>query len=753
MTHHFEGVIGRDWRTSTPWWPPVPTPPENAPNVVLLVLDDVGFAQLGCYGSDIATPNIDRFAREGVQLGNFHTTALCSPTRACLLTGKNHHRNGMGRISDLAVGYPGYWGRIPAENTFLSEALRNRGYATYAVGKWHLTPEDETNMAASRATWPLARGFDRWYGFHGGETHQFVPTLYHDNHSVLPPRSVDEGYHLSEDLADRAIEYVSDLRAVDPERPFFLYLCTGACHSPHHAPPEWIDRYRGQFDAGWDEWREATFARQVAAGVIPAGTKLSERPSWVPAWDSLEPEDRKVAARFMECFAGFLSYTDDQLGRVFEFLATTGDLGHTMVIVVSDNGASAEGGARGSINDARMWNGAPAGRRELRTRVGEIGGPTAHNNYPWGWTMAGNTPFRRWKREVHEGGIADPCIVWWPQHVSPGRVRRQFAHAIDIMPTVLDLLGIDAPNDLDGTSLATVLHSELASETHETQYFEMLGSRGIYHQGWKAVTFHPLGALYDDGLDPDAPFDDDVWELYHVADDISETHDLAEAEPARLADMVALWWREAERNDVLPLDNRPLAAILSPRHEARQRERHRYFPRSAPVPETVAANVRNRTHTITADVHVDDGVTPNGVLLALGSVLGGFSLYLLNGRLRYVHNLYGKEQHRVTSEHVIAPGDHRLQLVYTKTANFAGTAELRVDGEVVGKGDIPHFTPVRFSIAGAGLTCGYEVGPAISDEYVAPFECNVSIRDVIVDVSGEPHRDPDAEFEAIMSEQ
>src|SRR5262245_6899712 len=338
MTQHFEGVIGRDWRTSTPWWPPEATPPENAPTVVLLVLDDVGFAQLGCYGSDIATPNIDRFAREGVQLGNFHTTALCSPTRACLLTGRNHHRNGMGRISDLAVGYPGYWGRIPAENTFLSEVLRNHGYATYAVGKWHLTPEDETNMGGSRATWPLARGFDRWYGFHGGETHQFVPTLYHDNHSVLPPRSVDEGYHLSADLADRAIEYVGDLRAVDADRPFFLYLATGACHSPHHAPPEWIDRYRGQFDAGWDAWREATFARQLALGVVPEGTTLPERPPWVPAWESLDPEDRAVAARFMECFAGFLSYTDDQIGRVFEFLQETGDLDHTIVVVVSDNG-------------------------------------------------------------------------------------------------------------------------------------------------------------------------------------------------------------------------------------------------------------------------------------------------------------------------------------------------------------------------------------------------------------------------------
>ncbi len=287
----FQGKIGNDWRDSEPWWPPTPTPPENAPNVVLVVLDDVGFAQLGCYGSDIETPAIDRVAADGIRLTNFHTTALCSPTRACLLTGRNHHRSGMGRVADLATGFPGYWGRPPRENGFISEILRANGYATYAVGKWHLSPEEETNMAASRATWPLGRGFDRWYGFHGGETHQFVPGLYHDNHCVRPPRSIEEGYHLSADLADRAIEFLGDLRAVDDTLPFFLYLATGACHSPHHAPAEWIERYKGHFAQGWDKWREATFARQLATGVIPEGTVLSPRPAWVPSWDSLDAHE------------------------------------------------------------------------------------------------------------------------------------------------------------------------------------------------------------------------------------------------------------------------------------------------------------------------------------------------------------------------------------------------------------------------------------------------------------------------------
>jgi arylsulfatase len=759
----FQGVIGRDWRDSTPWWPPEPRPPDGAPNVLLVVLDDVGFAQLGCYGSDIATPNIDRLADGGVRLANFHTTALCSPTRACLLTGRNHHSNGMGRIADLAVGFPGYTGRIPHENGFLGEMLREAGYATYAVGKWHLTPDDETHMGAPRTSWPLARGFDRWYGFHGGETHQFVPLLFADNHGVRPPRTPEEGYHLSEDLADRAIEFVGDLRAVDDRQPFFLYFCTGACHSPHHAPREWIERYAGHFDDGWDAWRERTFARQLERGVVPPGTRLSPRPSWVPAWETLGAEDRRVAARFMECFAGFLSHADAQIGRVLSFLEQTGDLDNTLVILVSDNGASAEGGEKGSINDARLWNGLAAGRRELRARIDELGTPSAHNNYPWGWTMAGNTPFKRWKREVHEGGVADPCIVHWPEGLrARGEVRHQFAHAIDVVPTVLELIGLEPPASLqgrdqspiEGTSFAYCLDDGAAPERHETQYFEMLGSRAIYHRGWKAVTFKPMAAMYADGLDPDAPFDDDVWELYDKTVDLSETNDLAAAEPERLAALIDLWWEEARKYQVLPLDNRPLAALMNPRPNPRtERTRFVYYPNGGVVPEPVAVNVRDRSHTITAEVTVPTGVTPSGVLVALGSVLGGWTLYLLDGRLRYVHNLVGKEQHLVGSDVVVGAGSHTLAMRYERTAPFAGDVTLHVDGDVVATGSVPFFTPARFSITGSGLTCGYEVGPAISREYSAPFRCDATIHRVTVDVEGAAHRDPQSEFEALMSEQ
>jgi arylsulfatase A-like enzyme len=766
MAQHFEGVIGRDWRDSTPWWPAEPLPPSGAPNVLLIVLDDVGYAQLGCYGSDISTPTIDGLAAEGLRLANFHTTALCSPTRACLLTGRNHHRNGMGRVADLAMGYPGYWGLIPRENGFLSEILRAHGYATYAVGKWHLTPDDEVSMAASRASWPLGRGFDRWYGFHGGETHQFAPALYHDNHAVLAPGSYEDGYHLSADLADRAIEFLSDLRAVDEEQPFFCYLATGACHSPHHAPAEWIERYRGQFDAGWDAWRDATFARQLESGLLPQGTTLSPRPSWVPAWDELALEDQAVAARFMECFAAYLSYTDAQLGRVIEYLRESGDLDNTVVMLCSDNGASSEGGARGSINDVRSYNGAATGRRELRARIDELGGPTTHNNYPWGWTMAGNTPFKRWKREVHEGGVADPCIVRLPPAArtaaAPGGICHQFAHAIDVLPTVLELVGIDAPpavaglsqSSIDGTSFGYALADAETPGRHDTQYFEMLGSRAIYHQGWKAVTFHALGNMYDDGLDANAPFDDDIWELYNVANDLSETEDLAAKEPERLAAMVELWWEEARRNDVLPLDNRPLEAILHPRPRRRgARRRYVYRPFGAPVPEASAVHLPNREHTITAAVDIATEGISEGILLAMGSALGGFSFYLRDGRLRYVHNLYSKERHVIGSSETVAPGTHELAYSYSKAKGFSGTGRLLVDGRVVGEGEIPLFTPMSFSGTGGGLTCGYEMGPAVGDDYVAPFRCTAVIRQVVVEVSGEHERDPMAVFQAIMSEQ
>jgi len=760
----FGGRIGQDWRDSEPWWPPVPQPPPGAPNIILVVLDDVGYAQLGCYGSDIETPILDDLAARGIRLANFHTTSLCSPTRACLLTGRNHHRSGMGRVAELAVGFPGYWGTPPKENGYLSEILQAEGYATYAVGKWHLTPEDETNMASSRATWPLSRGFERWYGFHGGETNQFAPALYNDSHSVTPPMPAPEGYHLTDDLADHAIEFLSDLRAVDADKPFFLYFATGACHSPHQPPERWRAHYRGRFDLGWDAWRDAAFARQLAAGLLPSTTKLSARPAWVPAWDSLSERDKQVAARFMECFAGFLSHTDEQIGRLLSFLDDLGERDNTIVVVVSDNGASAEGGATGSINDVRMMNLDPASNDEMYERIDEIGGPLTHNNYPWGWTMAGNTPFRRWKREVHEGGIADPCIVAWPaREFDRGGIRLQFTHAIDVLPTLAELAGIALParignivqSPIDGQSFAYLLGAggESARERHETQYSEMFGSRAIYHKGWKAVTFHPIGPLYDD-QNPNDPFDEDVWELYDVRTDLSETDDLAERHPDLLSELVELWWQEARRNQVLPLDNRVLWALVHPKPDHRRpRELFRYFQSRAQVPEVAAANVRDRSHALIVDVVVPEQGIADGVLLALGSALGGFSLHILEGKIRYVHNLYGKERHTVASAELITAGEHRIEFVFTKDDSLGGEGVLSCDGREVARAAIPRFTPSGFNGVGVGVTCGYEWGPAIGVGYEAPFRFAGLIRKAQIETRGPVVRDPLAELEAILAEQ
>ena len=750
----FGGVIGRYHWESKPWWPPRRRAPAGAPNVLLVVLDDVGFAQLGCFGSDISTPALDRLAAGGLRYTNFHTTALCSPTRACLLTGRNHHTNGMGRVIELATGFPGYNAQLPRANGLLSEMLVPHGWAAHAVGKWHLTPEDECHLAAPRARWPLGRGFERFYGFFGGETHQFVPALVHDNHQALPPRTAEDGYHLTEDLVDHAVEFLADLRAIDADKPFFLYLCPAACHSPHHAPPAWIERYRGHFDRGWDAWREETLARQLAAGLLPPATRLSPRPDWVPVWDTLSSDERRLYARYMEAFAGFLSHADHHLGRLLGFLEETGDLDRTLLLVLSDNGASSEGGPTGSVNDARPWNLAPRPLEEAMARIDEIGGARCHNNYPWGWTVAGNTPFKRWKREVHEGGVADPLIVHWPAGIrARGEVRRQYVHAIDVAPTVLELLGIDAPaaidgvaqRPLEGVSFAHSLDAPGAPSRHETQYYEMFGCRALYHRGWKAVTYRPM-------MHPGS-YDDDRWELYHVDEDPSECRDLAAEHPERLRELVDRWWTEAAKYQVLPLDDRPFSPLVFERPPAvPPRARYTYYPQGAAVPEPVAVNVRNRSHTVCAAVDIPaDGA--EGVLVAQGSLLGGWSLYVKDGRLCYAHNFVGLEEHRVRSDVALAPGARVLELRFTKTAEHQGTAELVVDGAVVGRGEVPRFTTTRFSITGAGLTCGRGSGLAVTDDYRGAFPFTGRIERVVVEVAGEPFRDAEGEAEVAIGTQ
>jgi arylsulfatase len=541
---------------------------------------------------------------------------------------------------------------------------------------------------------------------------------------------------------------------VDAEKPFFLYFCPGACHSPHQPPPAYLEAYRGAFDEGWDVARERTFARQLAEGLLPSHTELSPRPDWVPAWDELSADDQRLFARYMEAFAGFLTHTDAQVGRLLDALRETGDFDDTLVMVLSDNGASSEGGATGSLNDVRLWNGARTTRDEALARIDEIGGPFCHNNYPWGWTVAGNTPFRRWKREVHEGGVADPLIVSWPAgFAARGEVRSQYVHAVDVAPTLLDVAGVAEPavvagvpqRPMDGRSFAGTFADAAAPPPRTRQYYEMFGCRALYDDGWKAVTYHPIQSD-DPGL-PDA-----TWELYDLRADPSECHDLAEAEPERLAALVELWWREAERNQVLPLDNRPFSAFVTERPSyLPERSRYAYYPARVSVPEPAAVNVRNRNHRITAHVTVDGPC--EGVLLAQGSRLGGWSLFVQDGRLRYVHNYVGLRETLIEGPVALAPGEHTLGFAFDRTADHAGTGTLLVDGAAVASGRVTAFTPVRFSLLGAGLSCGRDVGLPVSSSYDDEFPFTGGLSRVVVEVDSEPWVDPEEEAAAVIAAQ
>jgi arylsulfatase A-like enzyme len=535
--------IGRTAEESQPWWPELPRPRDGAPNVVVILFDDTGFSHFGCYGSTIDTPNIDRLAAGGLRYTNFHTTALCSPTRAALLTGRNHHSVGMRGLANWNTGFPNCTGGVAKSAATLAEMIRPQGYSTFAVGKWHLTPMEETSAAGPFDQWPLARGFDRYYGFLQGETDQFAPELYCDNHPIDQPRTADEGYHLTEDLVDQAIGMIRSQKSAVPERPFFLYLCFGATHAPHQPPKAFLDKYKGRFDEGWDATRQRWFERQKALGIIPADTELAPRNPGVDAWDSLPAEQQTLALRLQEAFAGFLDHTDSQVGRLMAFLEQIGERDNTVTMLMSDNGASQEGGAIGVIDTFKYFNGIPETLEESMARLDEIGGPKSNTNYPWGWAQVGNTPGKRYKQNTHGGGIRDPLIVNWPAGIhDAGGIRTQFHHVTDITPTLLEIVGVHPPELLNGVAQMPV-HGESLAYTFDagnrelptrkqSQYFEMYGSRAIFSGGWKAVTFHK----------PGTPFDDDRWELYHLDSDFSECRDLAKEQPDRLAKMIELWW-------------------------------------------------------------------------------------------------------------------------------------------------------------------------------------------------------------------
>ncbi|MEX0800839.1 MAG: arylsulfatase [Dehalococcoidia bacterium] len=766
MPQQFKGVIGRYASESTPWWPEPVRAREGSPNIVYIVLDDVGYGQLSCYGGLCETPNLDRLASNGIRYSNFHTTALCSPTRACLLTGRNHHSNGMASIVEVASGFPGYTAEIPFENGFLPEMLTPLGYAAYAVGKWHLTPHPEMNMAARKDRWPLGRGFERYYGFMGGDTNHWEPELVYDNHQIEPPRTPEDGYHLTEDLAGKAMEFVTDLKNVAPDKPFFLYFCTGAGHAPHHAPREWIEKYRGKFDMGWDRAREMVFERQKEMGVLPPDTELTLRPHWIQPWDELSGDEKRLYSRMMEVYAGFMSHTDHHIGRLIDFLESIGELDNTLIVAISDNGASAEGGPHGSLNEAMFFNRVPETVEDNLARMDELGSPSTFNHYPFGWAWAGNTPFQRWKREVHEGGVADPCIVHWPKGIEArGEVRQQYVHAIDITPTVLDILGVEPPQQirgvsqspLHGASFAGTLSDPAASSARRTQYYEMLGNRAIYHQGWKAVTYHGTeGMIYDGVTDPYKSFEDDEWELYHVDQDFSEANDLAREHPEKLRELQELWWIEAARYNVLPINARTLGRLAGRPHIGGKRHRFVYYAGGAAIEMAAAANTKNRHHSITAEVVIPEAGA-EGILLATGGRFGGFALYVKDGRLCYAYNFLGSKTFHVVSGDPIPAGPHTLALSFQKTGpgmlGAGGIARLYLDGQLSGEGEVSRTIPFFAGLA-ERLHCGRQEGSPVCEHYEPPFEFTGTLKRVVVDVSGhEPPRDLEQEAEIGLARQ
>lgn len=683
----FGGTIGTTYRDSQPWWPEV-ADTRGRPNVVFVVVDDMGFGSLGCYGSEISTPAIDALAHRGARFTNFHATALCSPTRASLLTGRNCHAVGMAYLSHVDDGYPGYRGRISHNAATIAETLVDNGYNTMAVGKWHLAPIDQTSAAGPYDQWPLGRGFERYYGFLEALTDQHHPELFYDNHPVDPPRTPEEGYHLTEDLVDKSLEFVRDQTSVSPEKPFFLYFALGATHTPFQAPEDYIAKYRGRYDAGWDVIREERFRRQVEMGLIPADTILPERNADVVAWDSLDPEAQRAYAKFQEVYAGFLEHTDAEVDRLLSGLDRLGRLDNTIVVLLSDNGASQEGGQHGVLNTTHYENGHLPGRDEVVKRMDEIDGRTAHVNYPLGWAQAANTPLRRYKQNTHAGGIRTSMIMSVPDPLpgstAKGEIRDHFQHVTDIVPTVLDLVGVAAPTTrrgipqlpYNGQSMIDMLAEPETAPRERTQYFETVGHRAIWKDGWKAVAFHQGGT----------PFETDRWELYWSEGDFSESTDLAEQQPDVLADLVAAWWEQAELNQVLPMDDRGFAersnARFSP-HSPRTRQEFTYYKGMAHLGNGAAAPVAGRSFAISSTVRRPSG-TEDGVLLAHGSWNSGYAVMIEDGRLVFDYNYYGDHQ-VVRSDEPLGAGESAVEVRCERVPDStAAEVSLFVDGGAAG---------------------------------------------------------------------
>jgi arylsulfatase A-like enzyme len=726
----FGGSIGRTYQDSVPWWPDPPAG-LGGPNVVMIVLDDTGFAHLGCYGSELATPNIDRLAAGGLRYTNFHTTALCSPSRAALLTGRNPHAVGMRGISNWDTGFPHMRGGISPRAATVAELLRQHGYATYAAGKWHLAPMEECSAAGPHHNWPLQKGFDRFYGFLQGETDQFYPELTRDNGHIDPPGGPADGYHLSQDIVDNATGWIGDLQSLRPDRPFFLYLAFGATHAPHQSPADYRMRWRGQFDEGYDVVRQRWYERQLELGVIPPGTTLAPPNPGVPAWDDLTASQQAFSARLQEAFAAMLEHTDAQIGRLTAFLAGRGLLDNTLLLLLSDNGASREGGPYGVMDEFSFFNARWEDIDELAaTRLDDIGGPHSHSNYPWGWAQAGNSPLRWYKQNTYGGGVRDPLIAVWPAGIADtGAFRRQFCHAVDITPTILAVTGAPVPDHVQGVpqlpvhgaSLTGTFANPGARPPRRVQYFEQLGHRGLWADGWKITTYHTQGQ----------PFDDDEWGLYHLDEDFSECHDLAAEQPDRLRELIGAWWAQAGEHGVLPLDDRMIELFgAAPRPgTVHARGDYVYYPPVTHIPADACPPLGGRAWLITATVQVTGPA--QGVLYARGGQNVGHSLFLADGQLHFDYNALGTH-YRASAPLDLAPGRHEITARFDRNAS-GGRLAIGADGRDLGSVEIPAI--IRM-LGSTGMDIGRDALSPVAGDYQAPFPFNQAIEKITFAVRG-----------------
>lgn len=743
----YNGKIGKTFADSQQDFPQPLSAPNGAPNVVLILLDDLGFGQPGTFGGPISTPNLDKLAGQGLRYNRFHTTGICSPTRAALLTGRNHHQVATGTITELSTGFPGYNSVWPQATASIAKVLAGNGYSTAAWGKWHNTPDWETSPIGPFQRWPTGLGFEYWYGFHGGETSQWEPQLFRNEIPVEPGKRPEDGYHLTEDLVDDAIAWMNRQEAIAPEKPFFAYFATGAAHAPLHVPQEWADKFKGHFDQGWDKVREETLNRQKKLGLVPADTKLTPRPKELEAWESLSADAKKLYARHQEVFAGFVAHTDHHLGRLLNAVAALPDADNTLIIFIAgDNGPSAEGSVTGTLNNMMTQNGVADTVEAQMKKLDELGGRLHENHYPVGWAWAGSSPFQ-WMKRVpsHFGGTRNGLVVTWPKKIADkGGLRTQFHHVIDVAPTIYSAAGVTPPQAVNGIAQIPMAGVDMtytfadakAPGTRGTQYFETGGHRAIYQDGWVAASFHGVPWALTGSLG----FEDNKWELYNIENDFSQAVDLAAQKPEKLKELQAVFDQEAKKFGVYPLDDRFAERGMIPDRPSvvKGRTSFRYMAGTTRIPEGSAPPIYQRSHTITARVMIPQSGA-EGVILAEGGSSGGYTLFVQDGKVHYEYNFFGKTNYQVRSADALPAGEVEIVLDYEQkpfkrfVETTGGPATLRVNGKVVGSGMVENAVIGRFS-ATETLDIGMDLGATVSAAYreQAPFEFTGTIKDVSI---------------------